>query len=254
MDSSEASCPRVRCPPDPSIFVSYEVRLTSRTGLDGSNLRSSKVDTQQYGSEQMTADGSGSSALDGAAIARAAAANAAAMSRNSSAYQSSTAAQSTITPSSPKSSFSEMGGSLNVRKGVSSLGKRVNSMFRGSSTSESAEIVREQYISVRNRCQREMGASMSHNVLDTSLSDLHEWIRNERLTTLPHKGGSWDRVLISAHHFAEQVCRLSEAIENFAPESGVASNLVFGQCLLLLEKVSILDHLVMMFVMIQPAN
>lgn len=115
-------------------------------------------------------------------------------------------------------------------------------MFRGSSNSESAEIVREQYISVRNRCQRELGASVGHNMLDTSLSDLHEWIRNERLTTLPHKGSSWDRVLISAHHFAEQVCCLGEAIESFAPESGVASNLVFGQCLLLLEKVSIFGY------------
>lgn len=143
-----------------------------------------------------------------------------------------------MSPTSVKTSFSEQGGSLSVRKGASSFGKRINSMFKGSSNSDSAEIVREQYLSVRNRCQRELGSNVGHNVLDTSLSDLHEWIRNERLTTLPHKGGSWDRVLISAHHFAEQVCSLGEAIESFAPDSGVASNLVFGQCLLLLEKVS----------------
>lgn len=185
----------------------------------------------------MTTDSSGSGSLDNDAIARAAAANAAAMRRNSSTHKNSMSSPTVMSPA--KSSFSEKGGSASSRKGFSSFGARISSAFRGSSNSESAEIVREQYISVRNRCQRELGASVGHNVLDTSLSDLHEWIRNERLTTLPHKGGSWDRVLISAHHFAEQVCSLGEAIESFAPESGVASNLVFGQCLLLLEKVSI---------------
>lgn len=188
----------------------------------------------------MTADGSGS--IDSAAISRAAAANAAAMRRNSNTYQSSMTTPTMAPSHSAKSSFSEKGGSLNVRKSFSSFGNRVNAMFRGSSGSDSAEIVREQYVSVRNRCQRELGASVGHNVLDTSLADLHEWIRNERLTTLPHKGGSWDRVLISAQYFAEHVCLLSEAIESFAPESGVASNLVFGQCLLLLEKVSMIRY------------
>lgn len=162
------------------------------------------------------------------------------MRRNSGDWQSSLSHQSIRSPTSAKTSFSEQGGSLSVRKGASSLGRRMPSKFKGSSNSESAEIVREQYLSVRNRCQRELGSSVGHNVLDTSLSDLHEWIRNERLTTLPHKGGSWDRVLISAHHFADQVCSLGEAIESFAPESGIASNLVSGQCLLLLEKVSTL--------------
>lgn len=52
---------------------------------------------------------------------------------------------------------------------------------------------------------------------------------------LPHRGGSWDRVLISVHYFAAQVNRLSEAIEAFTPDCEAASNLVFGQCLLLLE-------------------
>lgn len=162
------------------------------------------------------------------------------MRRNSGNWQSSLSHQSIRSPTSAKTSFSEQGGSLSVRKGASSFGRRMPSTFKGSSNSESAEIVREQYLSVRNRCQRELGSSVGHNVLDTSISDLHEWIRNERLTTLPHKGGSWDRVLISAHHFADQVCSLGEAIESFAPESGVASNLVSGQCLLLLEKVSTL--------------
>lgn len=185
----------------------------------------------------MTADGTGSS-LDNANIARAAAANAAAMRRNSNAYQSTLSPPLMMSPSA-KTSFSaaEKGG-LHVRKGMSFNGGRSSGMFRGSSHTDSGEIVRDQYISVRNRCQRELGSSMGHNMLDTSYPDMIEWIRNERLTRLPHKGGSWDRVLISAQHFAEQVSRLGMAIECFAPESCAASNLVFGQCMLLLEKVS----------------
>lgn len=215
-------------------------RLTRRQGLDGNALRSSKIDTQQH--VESTSDSSTSGSLDNTTIARAAAANAAAMRRNSGTYQSPMSSQTPFSPISSKSSFSEMSGVLGHRKGIS-FGKKSSTMFRSSSNMESAEIVREQYFSVRNRCQRELGASVGHNVLETSLADLHEWIRNERLTTLPHKGGSWDRVLISAHHFAEQVCSLGEAIESFAPESGAASNLVFGQCLLLLEKVCLLHHL-----------
>jgi len=55
------------------------------------------------------------------------------------------------------------------------------------------------------------------------------------MTRLPHKGGSWDRVLIAAQHFAEQVCHFNEQIESFTEDSGAATHLVFGQCLVLLE-------------------
>lgn len=57
---------------------------------------------------------------------------------------------------------------------------------------------------------------------------------------LPHKGSSWDRVLIAALRFADQINRLAQEIESFAPDSCPASNLVSGQCLLLLEKVCML--------------
>lgn len=143
----------------------------------------------------------------------------------------------------------EKGGSLRVRKGVSSFhnhhlnGRRVGS-YRGSSTSysDSADVVEEQYLHVRHRCQRELGVGMGLHVLDTSYPDLMEWIRDERLTRLPHKGGCWDRVLISAQHFADHVSGLGHAIEFFSPSSEAASNLVFGQCLLLLQRVCCLPY------------
>lgn len=109
--------------------------------------------------------------------------------------------------------------------------------FRSNSHIESGDIVKQQYLSIRDKCQREHGAGSGHHVLDTSYEDLMDWIEDERLTRLPHRGSSWDRVLISAQHFADHENRLGHAIESFAPESGAASNLVFGQCLLLLERV-----------------
>jgi hypothetical protein len=41
--------------------------------------------------------------------------------------------------------------------------------------------------------------------------------------------------LVAAQCFAEQVHRFSQGIEGFAAESVVASKLVYGHCLLLLE-------------------
>ncbi|TGJ87334.1 hypothetical protein E0Z10_g1461 [Xylaria hypoxylon] len=96
-------------------------------------------------------------------------------------------------------------------------------------------IVQEQYVSVRQRCQRQLGASVGLSAFDTSHSGLVDWIKHERMARLPHKGGSWDRVLISASYFVGQVNRLSEAIESFTPECEAASNLLYGQCLILLE-------------------
>jgi hypothetical protein len=97
------------------------------------------------------------------------------------------------------------------------------------------ELVKEQYAFIRGRCFRELGVGVGGHVFDTSYAGLLEWIRAERLTRLPHKDGSWDRVLLAAQHFADQVDRLTRAIEGFTPECHAASNLVFGQCLLLLE-------------------
>lgn len=201
-------------------------------------MRSSQGDSQALAHSDM---------VDSGAVARAAAANAAAMRRNSDNYQASLSHGSPLqSPTSTKTShaYNDKGGSLRMRKGGSPFPNhhtqsRHVSSFRGSnaSHSDSADIVEEQYLHIRHKCQRELGVGVGLHVLDTSYPDLLEWIRDERLTRLPHKGGSWDRVLISAQHFADQVSRLGHAIEMFAPSSEAASNLVFGQCLMLLQKV-----------------
>ncbi|RYP76267.1 hypothetical protein DL771_001886 [Monosporascus sp. 5C6A] len=126
-------------------------------------------------------------------------------------------------------------GSIRVNKRASSHTKRVNVARGSNGHMTTINLVKEQYASVRQQCRRDLGASVDLYAFDTSHAGLWEWIRNERITRLPHKGGSWDRVLIAAQYFALQVNRLRDAIESFTPECGAASHLVYGQCLLLLE-------------------
>jgi hypothetical protein len=97
------------------------------------------------------------------------------------------------------------------------------------------EQVKEQLATSRSHAYRVLGSNFSGYAFDTSIAGLLDWIRDERLIRLPHKGGSWDRVLIAAQHFAEQVHRFNTAISTFESEINAATNLVFGQCLLLLE-------------------
>ncbi|RYP50224.1 hypothetical protein DL768_004208 [Monosporascus sp. mg162] len=132
---------------------------------------------------------------------------------------------------SPSPSF----GSIRVNKRASSHAKRVNVTRGSNGHMTTINFVKEQYASVRQRCRRDLGAGVDLYAFDTSHAGFLEWIRNERITRLPHKGGSWDRVLIAAQYFALQVNRLRDAIESFTPECGAASHLVYGQCLLLLE-------------------
>ena len=132
-------------------------------------------------------------------------------------------------------------GAMRVNKRIPSHGKHYTSLSRGSSgRTTGLGFVREQYTSVRQRALRDLGAGVGEHAFDTSHAGFLDWIRSERITRLPHKGGSWDRVLIGAQYFAAQVNRLREIIdreiiESFTPDCAAASNLVFGQCLLLLE-------------------
>lgn len=215
----------------------------SAGGKEAASTQSTKIDSQPQIHANMAVNGS-SSGLDSDTIARAAAANVVAMSRNMNNYQATLDSPMQATSSLARSSCaSTEKGSLRIRKGSSyhgsstMNGRRAISTFRSNSHFESRDIVKEHYHSVRDRCQRELGVGVGLHVLDTSHADLRHWIIDERLIRLPHKGSSWDRVLISAQYFADQVERLGQEIESFAPDSGAASNLVFGQCLLLLEKV-----------------
>jgi hypothetical protein len=140
-----------------------------------------------------------------------------------------TTASRVLSPSPPPLS------TIRIQKRSSSNTKRSGFSRSSYGRTTTVNVVKEQYASVRQRCLRDLGAGVGFHAFDTSHDGLREWIKNERLTRLPHKGGSWDRVLIAAQYFAAQVHHLSEVIDSFTPDCEAASNLVFGQCLLLLE-------------------
>jgi hypothetical protein len=81
----------------------------------------------------------------------------------------------------------------------------------------------------------ELGAGVYQSISDVSYVKFLEWVRAERLTTLPHKGSRWDKVLIRSVYFAEQLHKFDQAIQGFALESGAAATIGFGHAQLLLE-------------------
>jgi tetratricopeptide (TPR) repeat protein len=95
--------------------------------------------------------------------------------------------------------------------------------------------VQESAISLRKRSFSELGAGVSNNISDVSYVNFLEWIRAERLTTLPHKGSRWDKVLIRALYFAEQLQNFDQAIQGFALDSQAAAAVGYGHARLLLE-------------------
>jgi hypothetical protein len=58
-------------------------------------------------------------------------------------------------------------------------------------------LVQESTAALKKRSMAELGAGVYQSVSNVSYVNFLEWIRSERLTTLPHKGSRWDKVLIS---------------------------------------------------------
>lgn len=96
-------------------------------------------------------------------------------------------------------------------------------------------LVSETSSSLKRKSMSELGAGVSQSVSSTTFIQFIEWIRSERLATLPHKGSRWDKVLIRAQHFAEQLNGFDAAIRAFAVDSSTAAEIGYGHAKLLLE-------------------
>jgi hypothetical protein len=94
--------------------------------------------------------------------------------------------------------------------------------------------VQESANSLRKRSMAELGTGIYHSVSNVSYVKFLEWIRAERLTTLPHKGSRWDKVLIRALYFAEQLHKFDQAIQAYAVDSSAAAAIGYGHAQLLL--------------------
>ena len=94
--------------------------------------------------------------------------------------------------------------------------------------------VQESAAALTDRSKKALGVA-HENIRDVTYVSFLEWIRSERLTTLPHKGSRWDRVLIRALYFAEQLHKFEQAIQPFAHNSASAAIVGYGHAQLLLE-------------------
>jgi hypothetical protein len=96
-------------------------------------------------------------------------------------------------------------------------------------------LVQDSAASLRKRSAAELGAGVYQSIGNVSYVAFLEWIRSERLTTLPHKGSRWDKVLIRALYFAEQLHKFELAVRPFAQDSSSAAIIGYGHAQLLLE-------------------
>jgi anion-transporting ArsA/GET3 family ATPase len=94
--------------------------------------------------------------------------------------------------------------------------------------------VQESAAALADRSKKALGVA-HEGICDVTYVSFLEWIRSERLTTLPHKGSRWDRVLIRALYFAEQLHKFEQAIQPFAHNASSAATVGYGHAQLLLE-------------------
>jgi len=127
------------------------------------------------------------------------------------------------TPSSP----------LRYKPSISGGGNKRFSLNMGSAGKTG--IVRDTAVSLKRKSASELGAGISETADKVGYLDLVEWIRSERLSTLPHKGSKWDTVLIRALFFAERLHGFETALKGHALDIEPAAQLGYGHTRLLLE-------------------
>ncbi|KAF1964590.1 hypothetical protein BU23DRAFT_492067 [Bimuria novae-zelandiae CBS 107.79] len=111
----------------------------------------------------------------------------------------------------------------------------INQAVHQGSNGYKLNFVQETAVSLKKKSIAQLGAGVYQGIADTTFINFLEWIRTERLTTLPHKGSRWDRVLIRALFFAEQLHHFDSAVDAYALDSPAAAAMGYGHARLLLE-------------------
>lgn len=61
------------------------------------------------------------------------------------------------------------------------------------------------------------------------------FVANERLHRMPHRGSRWDKILRWAEYFATQVSTLHESVSSFVPNSAETAQVIWAGCRILLH-------------------
>lgn len=100
---------------------------------------------------------------------------------------------------------------------------------------EKTSVVIDTAMALKRKSASALGAGISDTADNVGFIQLVEWIRTERLQTLPHKGSKWDTVLIRALYFAERLHGFETALSGHALEVESACQLGYGHIRILLE-------------------
>jgi hypothetical protein len=116
----------------------------------------------------------------------------------------------------------------------SSVHRYVSRTSRRMSTVDTSSLTNVVQLLTR-RSSDDFGSGASSTLMNTSHDYLLDWISSQRMSHLPPEGSSYDKVLGWAQLFAERLHSFDQAIEQFAGESNIATQLSYGYCALLLE-------------------
>lgn len=69
----------------------------------------------------------------------------------------------------------------------------------------------------------------------TSMKSFFDFVANDRLRRMPHKGSRWDKILRWAEYFAAQVSLYHESVGPFVSNSEETAQLLWASCRILLQ-------------------
>lgn len=97
-------------------------------------------------------------------------------------------------------------------------------------------ITRQREISVTTECHRRL-VTLTNVELSKPESEesFLNFVANERLHRMPHRGSRWDKILRWAEYFATQVSTLHESVSSFVPNSAETAQLIWAGCRILLH-------------------
>ncbi|MCJ1395329.1 hypothetical protein MMC18_008490 [Xylographa bjoerkii] len=103
------------------------------------------------------------------------------------------------------------------------------------SSDQQITVLHETVLSTWAKFIEEFNHVDEHYISSTTISGFLKYIERERLTSMPHRGSRWDKVLKWAEFFALQVSGYSKVVEPFVPDSKDATKLILAACRVLLE-------------------
>ncbi|MCJ1467798.1 hypothetical protein MMC07_006423 [Pseudocyphellaria aurata] len=105
-----------------------------------------------------------------------------------------------------------------------------------SSSHVTQTITRQREITVTKEYRRRLVVSTKVELpkVESEESFLN-FVANERLHRMPHRGSRWDKILRWAEYFAAQVSALHEGVSSFVPNSAETAQVVWASCRILLQ-------------------